>query len=681
MATEKLRYLVTADTSGFATGMKAVGALAVAAFATAIKVSAEFEKQLSKLRAVSGANEKQMAKLEKKARDLGKSTAYTATEVAGLQVELAKLGFTTDEILNASGGVLDLAAGLGATLADAATLTGSTLRAFGLDTKETGRVVDVLAKAASSSALDFSTLTESLKLAAPIAKATNTSIEDTVAILGTLANAGIKGSTAGTGLRKILIELNAKGLTLNEAYEKVTNSSNKLATASDLVGKRAGGALLTMAAGVAPTAKLAKELENAAGSAEKMRITMEDNLVGDWDKFVSANTELGLKLGESVNPGLRSMVQYLTDISTLVGEAIDFNSFLLKLESLSDVDFKPKKSFGKSYIETMKQTQTDAGKVILDELEILKKQYDKFWIDDLIGPQIDFLSTEAKDDIVGYYNSLGANIDATDLKAENFKKTYEELIRVLSSKNLKTTIDSSTPDGKDGPTNDEQVRSIPGPVLEIKPVLSTTYEQAAEWQAHARKIVEAFAQAWNIEASNIGELVVPGAEEIGNALKNSIKDQTASATETVNEESAAFNAAAAAAFSGLGQAIGEALAGDGDIGEKFLKLIGSFMVQFGSALVALGIAEAAWIGSLDPITKIIAGGALIIAGALISSVAKKKPGNKGSAPLPSSNPTPTTTTPQSVQGEGAGGRLVAEVRGQDLRFVLQTADSNYNALG
>ena len=78
MAIEKLKFLVTADTKNFALGMKAVGALAVAAFAAAIKVSAEFEKQLSKLRAVSGANVIQMGELETQARKLGKSTAFTA---------------------------------------------------------------------------------------------------------------------------------------------------------------------------------------------------------------------------------------------------------------------------------------------------------------------------------------------------------------------------------------------------------------------------------------------------------------------------------------------------------------------------------------------------------------------------------------------------------------------------
>ena len=266
----KLELFVIANTKHFVNGMKIVAAAAAAGFAAAVKVSAEFEKSLSKLRAISGANVKQMKTLEKQSRSLGKSTAFTATEVAGLQIELAKLGFTTNEILNASGGVLDLAAGLGVTLADAASLVGTEIRAFGLEAEDTGRVVDVLALAASSSALDFSGLTEGLKDAAPIAKLYNFTIEETVAMLGQLANAGIKGSKAGTSLRQIFLELDKKGIKLADALQMVRDSANPAATAMDLVKKRAAGAFAILANGNKDVEELAKQLENAQGSAEKM---------------------------------------------------------------------------------------------------------------------------------------------------------------------------------------------------------------------------------------------------------------------------------------------------------------------------------------------------------------------------------------------------------------------------
>ena len=308
MATEKLRYLVTADTKGFAKGMAAVAALAAAAFTAVVKVTADFEKQLSKLRAVSGANDKQMGELEKKARDLGKTTAFTASEVAKLQFELAKLGFSSDEILNASGGVLDLAAGLGVELADAAKLTGSTMRAFGLDSSDTTRIVDVLAKAAATSALDFTKMTESLKYAAPLARAAGVSLEQVTGILATLANNGIHGSQAGTGLSKVFVKVAASGRSLGDMLQEINDSINPLATATKLFGERANKVALIMASQATPA------ISNFNGAAETQRKIMEDNLIGDWDKLKSAITEMGISLGKTTTGPLRDFTQWITEV-------------------------------------------------------------------------------------------------------------------------------------------------------------------------------------------------------------------------------------------------------------------------------------------------------------------------------------------------------------------------------
>ena len=320
MATEKLRYVVTADTSGFKNlrrvGVAAMAAIAVAVTA-AIKTMAKFEQAVSKLGAISGATAEGMDKLRAKARELGRTTAYTATEVVGLQVELAKLGFTTDEIINSSGGVLDLAASLGVDLAEAAALTGTTLRAFGIDTKDTSKVVDVLAKAAVSSALDFAKMRESLKLVAPVASQLGYSIEQTTALLATMADAGISGSQAGTSLRQILLELTKQGLTLEEAFTKLNNSQTKTITGLELVKKRALPAFLVLADGAKKTGELTTAFEGANGQAENMRKQMEDNLIGDWKKFKSAVDDLGISMGQTVDGPLRDFVTWLTAI---VGE-------------------------------------------------------------------------------------------------------------------------------------------------------------------------------------------------------------------------------------------------------------------------------------------------------------------------------------------------------------------------
>ena len=265
----------------------AVGGL-ISLMSKSLGKATEFSKTMSSVAAVSGASAQELAALSKSAKDLGSTTAFTAVQVAELQTELAKLGFTTSEIIDASEATLALAASLDVGLAEAATLAGSTLRSFGLDTTETQRVVDVMAKSASSSALDFSSLTESLKLVAPTSRAVGLTIEQTTAMLGALANSGLKGSVAGTGLSKTFIELNKKGLTLEDAFKKINSSSNKLNTAIELVGVVGAKSLQTLANSAGDIDVLTKSLEDAEGAAKAIAETRLDNLAGDITKLDSA---------------------------------------------------------------------------------------------------------------------------------------------------------------------------------------------------------------------------------------------------------------------------------------------------------------------------------------------------------------------------------------------------------
>ena len=312
MPVEKLRYVVTANTTQFTSAMKAVGVLVVATLAAAVKITAEFNKELSKLRGISGATGKDLSNLEAQARRLGASTAFTATQAVQLQVELAKLGFTTNEILNSSGGVLDLAGGLGISLADAAKLTGSTLRAFGIEAKDTGRVVDVLAKSTTISALDFEKLRESLKLVAPVASQLGYSLEDTTALLAKLADAGIHGSQAGTSLRQIMLELLKAGISLEDAFERVNFAFNSNTEALDLVKKRALPAFLVLKNGAIEVKKLGGDLEDATGFSKGLREEFEDNTWGDWKKLLSVLSDAAISLGKAVDGPLRKALQGIT---------------------------------------------------------------------------------------------------------------------------------------------------------------------------------------------------------------------------------------------------------------------------------------------------------------------------------------------------------------------------------
>ena len=303
---------------GFAIGAVLGGVkLLSGAFTSLVTTFSGFSKELSGLQAVSGASSSEMKVLSDQAKALGSSTQFTAKEVVSLQTELAKLGFSTKEIQESTGATLDLASSLGVGLSESASLAGSTLRAFGLEASETGRVVDVMAKSSASSALDFDSLKESLKLVAPTARAMNVSVEESTALLAVLADNGLKGSIAGTGLSKTFIKLNEAGIPLSDALDKVKNSSNQLNTAMDLVGIVGAKSLLTLANNAPKIDKLTTSFKNAEGSAKKLAETRLDNLAGDTTKLGSAweGFLLSIEDGEGFFSNLlRGIVQATTGL-------------------------------------------------------------------------------------------------------------------------------------------------------------------------------------------------------------------------------------------------------------------------------------------------------------------------------------------------------------------------------
>ena len=309
----------------------AVGAL-VGVLAKAASVGAEFQKGVSTLSAVTGKAADELTRVTEQAKELGATTAFTAVEVLGLQTELAKLGFTLQDIENSTPAILDLAASLEVDLSSAAAFAGATIKGFGLDTSETQRVVDVMALSTSKSALDFEKLRESMKLLAPTASAANISIERSTALLAAMADRGISGSMAGTGLGKTFIELSKKGLSLEDAMDKVNGSSNKLNTAIELVGINGGRALLSLAStGKEKLNDLEQQFIGAEGAAERMAAVRLDNLEGDMTKLGSAweGFLLGVEDGEGpINTLQRNIVQGLTFAISGLGKVVDFLAFV-----------------------------------------------------------------------------------------------------------------------------------------------------------------------------------------------------------------------------------------------------------------------------------------------------------------------------------------------------------------
>jgi TP901 family phage tail tape measure protein len=319
--TEQVSKKVTTDMGGqFSKLGKQIAAafgvtMGIAAFVNAIKgaitTTKEFEAQMSKVRAISGATASEMSKLEKSAKRLGSTTIFTATQVGQLQEEYARLGFTTKEILAATAATLDLAAATGETLAASAQVAGQTVRGFGLDASETTRVADVMALSFSKSALNLSDFTEGMKMVAPIARAANIPLETATALLGRLADAGLRGSMAGTALRNLLSKLadaNSElskelGFSVNNtedlfrAFQELSKGHIDLTKATELTDERSKAAFITLLNGIDSVEELKTALDGAAGSAKAMADIMQDNFQGAtialtsaWEGFILSIT-------------------------------------------------------------------------------------------------------------------------------------------------------------------------------------------------------------------------------------------------------------------------------------------------------------------------------------------------------------------------------------------------------
>lgn len=288
--------------------------------AMSFNVFRDFELEMAKVKAVSGATADEFKALSDNAKELGRSTIFSAREVAGLQLEFAKLGFTAKQITGVTEATLNLAQASGSDLARSAEVAGATLRGFGLDVSETGRVTDVMAKSFSTSSMDMESFAEGMKMVAPIAKKAGISLEETTAMMSLLANAGIKGSMAGTSLRRIISDLGATGGDVQGAIKKLSTEGLSLADAKDEVGRSAQQALLILSEGANQIAPMTEALENSSGAAKEMADIMDMTAAGATKALGSAVEGLAIEFGGLVSVALTPLIKRLTELATFINE-------------------------------------------------------------------------------------------------------------------------------------------------------------------------------------------------------------------------------------------------------------------------------------------------------------------------------------------------------------------------
>ena len=299
--------------------------VAVRKLGQSVKVIVQFEQSLANLGSILGATDEQLKGLENSALQLGRTTEWTASQVVLLQTELAKLGFAPAQIQNMQASILQFATATGADLPRAAAFAGAALRAFGLQSKDTTDLLNVMAKATTTSALDFNKLETSISVVAPVAKSFGLSARDTAALLGTLSNAGFDASTAATALRNILLEYSKDGGKVQktiggqvhdfngllQSFRNLTDAGLDLAQANDLVGKRSASALLVLADMVGTTDELRQNLEDVDGTLSTIQERRLNTLEGETKLLKSAWEGLNLSLSESKG-FLRDIVHWAT---------------------------------------------------------------------------------------------------------------------------------------------------------------------------------------------------------------------------------------------------------------------------------------------------------------------------------------------------------------------------------
>ena len=318
--------------------------LPIAGVATAaVKTAADFESAMSEVGAISGASAKDMEVLSAKAKEMGATTSFSASESAEAMKYMAMAGWKTADMTKGIAGIMNLAAASGEDLAATSDIVTDGLTAFGMSAKESGRFADVLAATSSNANTNVALMGETFKYCASTAGAMGYSIEDVSVAIGIMGNAQIKGSMAGTTLKNVIANLakptDAQAKVMEKLGISLTDSSGnmksfaevignlrssfsglskteKAAAATTLAGKQSMAGLLTLVnASQEDFDKLTAAINGSSGAAETMAQKMLDNLNGQLTLLKSAIEGIAITLGNRLMPYVEKAVSWVQKIA------------------------------------------------------------------------------------------------------------------------------------------------------------------------------------------------------------------------------------------------------------------------------------------------------------------------------------------------------------------------------
>jgi len=299
-----------------------------------LNVAMNFESAMNQVSAVSGATGRDLENLEGIARELGAKTKFSATEAAEGMNFLSMAGFSVKQTMSALPATLDLAAAANIRLGEGADIVSNVMQGFGRKAGRTRETVDLLTKTFTSSNTNLKQLGDAMSYVAPVAKGFGQSMESTAAAVGLLSNAGIQGTRAGTGLRRVLSILAKKSGELGvevynasgdmrpfvEILEDIEKQGLSSAEIMDLFGMRGGPVMQTLLArGSKALQDFTGDLSNAGGTAKDVAETQMKGMKGALTELKAAASEVAISFSEEFQGSVESLTDSVKGAAQWLG--------------------------------------------------------------------------------------------------------------------------------------------------------------------------------------------------------------------------------------------------------------------------------------------------------------------------------------------------------------------------
>lgn len=330
--------------------ISAIGDKAKEAAEYVVEVGSSFEAGMSEVEAISGATGSELEALENKAKSLGSSTKFSATEAASAMTNMSLAGWSVNQTLSGIDGVLQLAAASNMDLAEASQVVTDNISTFNLEASQSTHIADMMAYAQANSSTTAAELGEAYKNCGANMNAAGQDIETTTSFLEALANNGLRSSEAGTSLAAIMRDLTSKmkdgKIAIGDTSVAVMDSNGNFRDATDILKdvesatdgmgdaqKQAAlmatftsdsikGLNMLLNTGADQVAGYEESLRNCSGAASDMADTMQDNLQGKLTELSSATEGLGIAAYDYISGPLQDGVELLTDIVSGLTDAI-----------------------------------------------------------------------------------------------------------------------------------------------------------------------------------------------------------------------------------------------------------------------------------------------------------------------------------------------------------------------